>query len=139
MSKLTTSEWSQDGLSYTSVTVFRFFVFFFDKFGTFRISGVIIDITAHYKLHLTFFRVLYINIFDFRVRGFSKHFLPAVNGVEKLNLNWVLKTQLIIRNFFSFVQSIWPRKKMYANVKNLQNLWCHYRHYCTSQITPDFF
>ena len=51
-------------------------------------------------------------------RGLSKHFLPPVNGVKKLNLNWVLKTQFIIRNFFCLLQSIWPRKNVYKGKKH---------------------
>ena len=51
-------------------------------------------------------------------RGFSKHFLPPVNGVKKLSLNSVLKTQFIIRNFFSLLQSILPRKNVYKDKKH---------------------
>ena len=53
-------------------------------------------------------------IYNFRsdVRSFSRHFLPPVNSVKKLNLNWVSKTQFIVR-IFSLLQSIWLWKNVY--------------------------
>ena len=60
---------------------------------------------------------LYIhNVQVWTPRGFSKYILPLVNGVEKFNLNWISKTQYIIK-FFPLLQCIWSRKNVYKGKK----------------------
>ena len=56
-------------------------------------------------------------MFDSVTQGLFQGFLPPVNNVRKHNLDLVLKTQFIIINFFSLLQSIWPRKNVYKGKK----------------------
>ena len=55
---------------------------------------------------------------------FQAFFLPPVNGVKKLKLNWVLKTQFIIRIFFLYC-NLFDREKTYTQVKISANKLCN--------------
>ena len=57
-------------------------------------------------------------------KGFSKHFSPLVNSVKKLNSNWILKTQFIIRTFFSLF-NLFDSEKTYTKVKSTPNRLCN--------------
>ena len=54
------------------------------------------------------------------IRGFSEHYLQPVNGVEKLNLNWLLKIQFTTRFFFPYCNLLDP-EKTYTKVKSTPN------------------
>ena len=53
--------------------------------------------------------------------AFPSIILPPVNSVKKLNLNWVSKTQFIIRIFLFFITIYLTQKKTYKKIKSSPN------------------
>ena len=74
---------------------------------------------SKYSRGCCFYRIILVNtmclFFKFFVEGKMSGvnpiiLLPSANSVKKLNLNWVFKTQCIIRNFFLYCNLFDPEK-----------------------------